>query len=55
MIEQEQEPQGFVGVPLVQVAQEPHRSRRPNHQPERYRLILTQKGDVLLMDQWVHD
>ena len=51
IMEQDQTPQEVADEPSVQVTQEPRRSGRPRHQPERYGLLMTQEGDVLLMDQ----
>ena len=50
MMELEQEPQVLV-VPQAQVAQNLRRLERIHRQPERYGFLVTQEGDVLLMDQ----
>ena len=51
MVEQEQASQDVVEEQPAQVTQEPRRSIRIRHQPERYGFLMTQQGDVLLMDQ----
>jgi hypothetical protein len=51
MEEQEQETQNVVEEQPAQVTQDQRRSNRIRHQPERYGYLITEQGDVLLMDQ----
>ncbi|KAI5436310.1 hypothetical protein KIW84_022689 [Lathyrus oleraceus] len=51
MEELEQETQVVVEEQLVQVEQDQRRSDRIRHIPERYGYLITDQGDVLLMDQ----
>ena len=50
-MELEQRPQAVVEQEPAQVTQGPRRSGRTRHEPERYGFLVTQHGDVLLMDQ----
>jgi hypothetical protein len=49
--ELEQETQVVLEEQLDQVQQDQSRSSRIRHLPERYGYLLTDQGDVLLMDQ----
>jgi hypothetical protein len=51
MEELEQETQVAVEEQHAQVEQDQRRSSRIRHQPERYGYLITNQGDVLLMDQ----
>ncbi|PKI64771.1 hypothetical protein CRG98_014840 [Punica granatum] len=46
----EQIPQGVVAQSSAQVTQEPRRSGRIHHEPERYEFLVIQDNDVLLVD-----
>ncbi|PKI76919.1 hypothetical protein CRG98_002706 [Punica granatum] len=46
----EQVPQGVVAQSSAQVTQEPRRSSRIRHEPERYGFLVSQDNDVLLID-----
>ncbi|KAK2404463.1 secreted RxLR effector protein [Trifolium repens] len=49
--EHEQQPQDVVEEQPAQVEQIQRRSNRMRHEPERYGYLITEQGDVLLMDQ----
>ncbi|KAK2389954.1 secreted RxLR effector protein [Trifolium repens] len=51
MEEHEREPQDVVEEQPAQVEQVQRRSNRIRHEPERYGYLITEQGDVLLMDQ----
>ncbi|WJX72231.1 hypothetical protein P8452_56130 [Trifolium repens] len=51
MEEHEQQPQDVVEEQPAQVEQVQRRSTRIRHEPERYGYLITEQGDVLLMDQ----
>ncbi|WJX96077.1 hypothetical protein P8452_77325 [Trifolium repens] len=51
MEEHEREPQDVVEEQPAQVEQIQRRSNRIRHEPERYGYLITEQGDVLLMDQ----
>ncbi|CAJ2644822.1 unnamed protein product [Trifolium pratense] len=51
MEEQEQDAQDVVTENPAHVTQEPRRSNRIRQEPERYRYLISEQGDVLLMDQ----
>ncbi|KAK2421692.1 secreted RxLR effector protein [Trifolium repens] len=51
MEEHEQQPQDVVDEQPAQVEQIQRRSNRIRHEPERYGYLITEQGDVLLMDQ----
>ncbi|KAK2429799.1 secreted RxLR effector protein [Trifolium repens] len=51
MEEHEQQPQDVVEEQPAQVEQVQRRSNRIRHEPERYGYLITEQGDVLLMDQ----
>ncbi|WJX25049.1 hypothetical protein P8452_14126 [Trifolium repens] len=51
MEEHEHQPQDVVEEQPAQVEQVQRRSTRIRHEPERYGYLITEQGDVLLMDQ----
>ncbi|KAK2389827.1 secreted RxLR effector protein [Trifolium repens] len=51
MEEHEREPQDVVEEQPAQVEQIQRRSNRIRHEPERYGYLITEQGDILLMDQ----
>ncbi|WJX67634.1 hypothetical protein P8452_52084 [Trifolium repens] len=51
MEEHEQQPQDVVEEQPAQVEQIQRRSTRIHHEPERYGYLITEQGDVFLMDQ----
>ncbi len=50
MMETEQIPQAVVEREPTQETQEPRRSHRVCHEPERFSFLMTQEGEMVLMD-----